>query len=232
MAMGGNGERHPISGDVREAEKPVLIITSVSAERDAVLKGLQGAEGFEVAIGGVGPVAAAVSAASLLAKSPYRLVVSAGIGGGFSQRAAVGSIVVADEIIAADLGAETPDGFLRLDELGFGPTRMKVEENRVTLVTEALRKAGLPVVTGPILTVATVTGTLATAEEMLVRVPDAAAEGMEGFGIAAAALTHGVPVLEIRTISNAVGPRDRDAWRIDEALEKLAVTMKTLRKVL
>ena len=34
--------------------------------------------------------------------------------------------------------------------------------------------------------------------------------------MAEAAAAHGVPVLEIRTISNAVGPRDRAAWRIGD----------------
>jgi futalosine hydrolase len=44
---------------------------------------------------------------------------------------------------------------------------------------------------------------------------------MEGFGVAAAAHSFGIPVIEIRAISNAVGPRDREAWRIKEALDSL-----------
>jgi futalosine hydrolase len=47
------------------------------------------------------------------------------------------------------------------------------------------------------------------------------AEAMEGFGVAEAAARHGLPVLELRTVSNPVGPRDRAAWRIGEALEAL-----------
>ncbi|MEU5774923.1 futalosine hydrolase, partial [Streptomyces venezuelae] len=50
----------------------------------------------------------------------YGLVVSAGIGGGFPPDAPVGSLVVADEITVADLGAETPEGFAPVTELGFG----------------------------------------------------------------------------------------------------------------
>ena len=41
---------------------------------------------------------------------------------------------------------------------------------------------------------------------------------MEGFGVAEAAAAHGVPVLELRAVSNPVGPRDRAAWRIGDAL--------------
>lgn len=44
---------------------------------------------------------------------------------------------------------------------------------------------------------------------------------MEGFGVAEAAAAYGVPVVEIRAVSNAVGPRDRAAWRIGEALDSL-----------
>ena len=49
-------------------------------------------------------------------------VVSAGIGGGFAGRAGPGAIVLGTRSVAADLGAESPDGFLPLDELGFGPS--------------------------------------------------------------------------------------------------------------
>ncbi len=45
---------------------------------------------------------------------------------------------------------------------------------------------------------------------------------MEGFGVAEAAAAHGVPALELRAVSNPVGPRDRAAWRIGEALDVLA----------
>lgn len=62
--------------------------------------------------------------------------------------------------------------------------------------------------------------------------PGATAEGMEGFGVAAAALDSGVPILEIRAISNAVGPRDRTAWRIQEALDALEAASTVLLEVL
>lgn len=44
---------------------------------------------------------------------------------------------------------------------------------------------------------------------------------MEGFGVAEAAAAHGIPVLELRAVSNPVGPRDRTAWRIGDALAAL-----------
>jgi futalosine hydrolase len=210
----------------------ILVMTAVAAEREAVLRGLQNDNRFDVLIAGVGPVAAAANTAKVLATAAYGLVVSAGIGGGFPGKAEVGSLVVASEIVAADLGVQTPEGFRSLDELGFGSTRIPVRVGLLNAVADALRAARLPVKTGPVLTVSTVTGTAESAAELAARVPGATAEAMEGYGVAFAAQERGVPVLELRAISNLVGPRDRDAWRIEEALTVLAAASTVLSEVL
>ncbi|MCM3342771.1 futalosine hydrolase [Paenibacillus sp. MER TA 81-3] len=210
----------------------VLIMTSVPAERDAVLRGLNGDARFDVVIGGVGTAAAAASTARALATAEYGLVVCAGIAGGFAGQADIGSLVLASEIVAADLGAETPEGFCSVDELGFGSARVPVDAGLTARLAEALRAAGLPVAAGPVLTLATVTGTAETAAELAARVPGATAEAMEGYGVAVAAQACGVPVLELRSISNAVGPRNRDAWRIPEALKALEAASAVLMEVL
>lgn len=177
----------------------------------------EAASWVDVAVVGVGPAAAAAGTARLLATeaasgSPYHAVVSAGVAGGFGDRAGVGDVVLADASIAADLGAESPDGFLPIDTLGFGtgtlpadPTMLNVPGARV----------------GAILTVTTATGTLGTAAALATRHPGAVAEAMEGFGVATAASQAGVPFAEIRAISNLVGVRDRASWRLAEALAAL-----------
>ncbi|MBL0385166.1 futalosine hydrolase [Tumebacillus sp. ITR2] len=212
----------------------VLLMTAVSVEQEAVLRGLQGAENFDVQLAGVGPIQAAINTTKVLesAKSPYDLVISAGIAGGFVGRAEVGSIVVSTEIIAADLGAETPEGFSSLDELGFGATRVPVNPDLAKKVMEALQTAGLQAQSGPVLTLSTVTGTAETAAQLAARIPGAAAEGMEGYGVALAAHERGIPVLELRTISNPVGPRDRAAWKIKDALVALESASRVLVEVL
>ncbi|MCK8679239.1 futalosine hydrolase [Streptomyces lichenis] len=183
----------------------------------------------DVVAGGVGPAAAAVGAACALAAEPvpYDLVVSAGIGGGFPAHVPLGGLVVADALTAADLGAETPDGYLTVDELGFGRTVHLPPPGLPERLTRALGPAA-PALIAPVLTVSTVTGTAARAAELAARHPRAAAEAMEGFGVAEAAAAYGVPVAEIRAVSNAVGPRDRAAWRIGEALGALSGAFRAL----
>lgn len=210
----------------------VLVMTAVAPERDAVQRGLGHDSRFEFALAGVGLAAAAVNGAIELAKAEYDLVIIAGIAGGFVGQAEIGSLVVASEIIAADLGVELLDGFSSLDELGFGSTRVGVATDVAERLTAALLAAGLPAQMAPVLTVATATGSAATAAALAARVPGAAAEAMEGFGIATAAQQRGVPVLEIRAISNAVGPRDRDAWRIGDAFKALEAASSVLAEVL
>jgi futalosine hydrolase len=206
----------------------LLVVTAVPAERDALRAGC-GSGVLTVAAVGVGPAAAAAGTARLLALAgtPYRAVLSAGIGGGFRGRAEPGATVLASVSIAADLGADSPDGYLSLDELGFGTTRAPVDPDLYAALRAALPEA----VPGAVLTVSTVTGTAPVAAALAQRHPDAVAEAMEGFGAATAAGQAGVPFAELRTISNVVGPRDRTGWRIAEALAALAEAGRVLGKL-
>ncbi|MFF3889097.1 futalosine hydrolase [Streptomyces sp. NPDC001914] len=213
----------------------MLVATAVSVESEAVAAASSGTAqeiripgatlhrtgGLDLLAAGVGPARAAASVSAALTAAalggvPYALVVCAGIAGGFQPGAPVGSLVVADDIVVADLGAEAPEGFLPVTELGFGTVSHRPPES---LVRETASVTGAAV--GTVLTVSTVTGSTARAAELRARHPHALAEAMEGFGVAEAAAAHGVPVLEIRAVSNPVGPRDRAAWRIGEALAAL-----------
>ncbi|MGW6976102.1 phosphorylase family protein, partial [Streptomyces sp. NPDC054952] len=103
-----------------------LIVTAVAAEADSVVAGLTphpdpatpdprtlSRGGYlvtrrdlpglavDVLVGGVGPAAAAAATATALALADYTLVVSAGIGGGFAPAAPLGTLVVADAVVAA-----------------------------------------------------------------------------------------------------------------------------------
>ncbi|GLW55263.1 futalosine hydrolase [Kitasatospora phosalacinea] len=194
----------------------LLVVVAVEAEAEAVRRGLGPGSGAEVLAAGVGPAAAAAGTAVALARGGHRLVLSAGIAGGFAPGAPVGSLVVADAVLAADLGAETPDGFADVTELGFGTVRHPVPPALVKTLAGACGGA-----VGEVLTVSTVTGSAERAELLRRRHPRALAEAMEGFGVAEAAARFGLVAGELRAVSNAVGPRDRAAWRIGEALAAL-----------
>ncbi|MET8262913.1 futalosine hydrolase [Micromonospora arida] len=213
----------------------LLVVTAVPAEADAVRAGLTDPTVTVTPIG-VGPAVAGAATARLLALAeaagrPYRAVVSAGVAGGFTGRAEVGDTVLGTASIAADLGAESPDGFIPVDELGMPPALLGAGSRvPADLGLLAALRAALPTATaGPVLTVSTVTGTTASTDELRRRHPEAVAEAMEGYGVAVAAAQAGVPFAELRTISNPIGPRDRDAWRLREALAALTAAAPALR---
>ncbi|GIH11356.1 hypothetical protein Rhe02_94230 [Rhizocola hellebori] len=202
----------------------LLIVTAVAAEAEAVLKGLAPDSSIAVVPVGVGMAAAAAGTAKLLtlADGRYRGVISAGIGGGIGVP--LGATVLAAHAIAGDLGADSAEGFIALDELGFGTTVYKADQKLLTSLREALPEA----VVGDVLTMNTVTGTAARLAGLVERYPAAVAESMEGYGVACAAAQAQVAFAELRTISNTVGPRDRDAWRIKDALEALTKATQML----
>jgi futalosine hydrolase len=104
-----------------------------------------------------------------------------------------------------------------MSDLGFGTDTADADADLFARVVAVLPDA----ISGPVLSVQTVTGTSARAAELAERHPEAVAEAMEGWGVAVAANIHGLPFLEVRAVSNLVGPRDRSAWRIDVAMGAL-----------
>jgi futalosine hydrolase len=202
----------------------LLVVTAVEAERASIESALPERAGVQVVAGGAGPAAAAAATAGVLAADPDRpdLVLSAGIAGGFAPLGP-GDLAVSSAIVFADLGAQTSQGFVPANELGFAAVRYDVGPQ---LAVELADTVGGRL--GTVLTVATATGTAARAGALLDRYPDAVAEAMEGAGVAAAAARCGVRVAELRAISNPVGPRDREAWAIPRALEALGRAVSAL----
>jgi len=230
----------------------VLVLTAVVEEAEAVLDGLGHAvhapvgpyeQGWlltppwgeiQVLVGGVGPAAAGASAAAAIARSgPYDLVLDAGVAGGFPGRCGPRAAVLADRVVAADLGAERgePDGsvgFVPLDAMGFGGVRFDLDAGLVARAAGLVRAAWPDTFVGTVLTVSTVTGTPATTSRLAAAHPDALAEAMEGFGVVTAATPWDVPALELRTICNPVGVSDRSEWDLPGAFAALAATSTAL----
>jgi futalosine hydrolase len=207
----------------------VLVITAVDAERDAVLRDITFApqQPVHVVVGGVGPVAAAVSTMAALADFPeVSLVVSAGIAGGFRGRIEVCDVAVANRVTFADIGARTDAGLLTLDQMGLHQDSSYLASD--SDIVKRLARTSPRIVTGEILTLACMTGMDDDARRLAARHPHAIAEAMEGFGVAAAANRAGVPFAEIRAISNVIGKRDPSTWNMRGAFDALAQTFAEL----
>jgi futalosine hydrolase len=215
-----------------------LVVTAVEAERDAVTRSLDarrstigryaaslaetGAGEVTAIAGGMGMAAAAAATATAVALRSYDVVVSMGIGGGFDGRAVTGEVVVATDVLACEVGADSPDGFQTFGQLGLLDTGIATGAPVQHLASR------LGARTGRILTVSTVTGTDQRALE-LAALWNPVAEAMEGWGVWSTVQPLGTVLpLEIRAISNRVGRRDRASWDIAGALDALSQAATTL----
>lgn len=161
---------------------------------------------------GVGPVNAAHAVTLFLARECAKTIVVCGVGGAYPDSGLrVGDVVCAESECYGDLGATGPKGFLDMEDLGFPVVEAPVPlYNRLPMqVFPVPQRVGFVSVTS-------MTGTAASAREMERRT-GGAVESMEGAAIAHIAALHGVPVGEVRGISNIVGDRDTRAWRLEEA---------------
>jgi futalosine hydrolase len=177
---------------------------------------------------GIGPVAAAMSVGAVLERHPEVTgILNLGICGSFDiARTPLGSTCVASAEIWPEYGVrhsapaeEEVFGHQMFADLNLAPV------NRLDLDPPAQAAAMGMILhhtwfTGPSLTVAGVSGDPKRAELLRER-HDGLTENMEGFSLALAAKRQGIPFLEIRTVSNPVGARDKRLWNFRLAVNAL-----------
>lgn len=161
---------------------------------------------------GVGPVNAAHAVTLFLAQTDVRAIVVCGVGGAYpASGLQIGDVVCAATECYGDLGATSPSGFLDMKALGF-----PIVEGPPPLFND-LPMQVFPVDRRvPFVTVTSCTGTDRAARDIEMRTAGAV-ESMEGAAIAHVAHLHGVPVGEVRGISNVVTDRDTKTWKLMEA---------------
>jgi futalosine hydrolase len=186
---------------------------------------------------------------AVIERRPPRLVLQTGCAGAFRESGlGVGDVGVATEEIDAHLGIEPerpedppaalPFPVMAADGVAV-PGRYPLSRRWAGAAVEALRgvrgRAEAPappavrVVSGPFLTVSTVTATDLGAERQYRRY-GACMEAMEGAGAAHAAGHYGLPLLEVRAASNLVGRRDRASWDLDLAFRRATWAVMTILK--
>jgi futalosine hydrolase len=189
--------------ELRKRRPLIDLLVCVSTELEgALLRDLA-----PLLVTGIGSVNAAYSLTKFLSQQEVKRVIVCGIGGAYPQSGlTIGDVVCAERECYGDLGADSPEGFLDMKALG-----LPVEnELRLQIFPMECRV--------PFVTVNTCTGTDARAFAMRART-GGAIENMEGAAIAHVAGLSGIPVGEIRGVSNIAGKRDRTAWKIKEAAE-------------
>ena len=159
-------------------------------------------------------VATAAWCSRSLAQTRYDLALNFGVCGSFDPALPPGTVVhvVADRL--AELGAEDGEMFLTLRELMLEDDDEVV--NPAPPANAAL--AQLPAVRG--ITVNTVHGDDRSIRSIVERCGPQV-ESMEGAAFMYACLINDIPFAQVRAVSNVVERRNRDRWRMAEAIRNL-----------
>ena len=223
------------------------IIFSVRAEGSLLIGNLTGrlkAEGIYqtgrlagkrviLAASGIGKVNAAHAVTRLIHECAPAVIMNIGIGGAYpSSGLKTGDVAIAEKEIYGDEGVLLKDGFHGLDLIGIPLLHRGRKQyfNKFPLDRELASKAVkaaqlithysslITVKKGTFLTLSTCTGTKKRARELEVRF-SSICENMEGAAIAQICALYGIPMIEMRGISNIVEDRDLSKWNIKLAAE-------------
>jgi futalosine hydrolase len=175
--------------------------------------------GTEALITGVGIPATVYHLTKKLLQEKYNLVIQAGIAGSFSKKIKSGELVAVQQDAFGDIGAEVNKHFKTIFELGLGDeNEFPFTDGRLFNTCDILQRSTLQKVNA--VTVNKIYDRRKQVKQ-LKKTFDADIESMEGAAFHFVCLQHHVPFLQIRSISNTVGERDKTKWHIKEAIENL-----------
>jgi futalosine hydrolase len=195
--------------------------------------GRLGVEEVIIAHGGVGAMLMAMQLTRILSAQHPRAILLCGCGGSYPDSGLqIGDLAVASSEIYGDCGVATATGFIPLAQLeipqnaAFAPTFQQeypLDGPLLAHAREQLPRAAC----GPFVTVNCCSGTAALSRELHQRT-GGICENMEGAAAAQVCAAFGVPLLELRGISNQTGPRDLSQWDLPRALETAQQAVLTL----
>jgi len=212
----------------------ILLIAATTFEIEPTLQLLEN-KGFviddtevDVLITGIGPVNTTYLLTVALAKGKYSLAIQAGIAGSFNYGdVPAGKTVLVKCDAFGDLGTEEKGVFTTVFDAGFaGKNHPPYTDGWLINPHSLLNNTALPVVKS--VTINKVSDSVVQ-KEQLIKTFSPQIESMEGAAFHYVCLQQNTPFLQIRSISNDVGERDKSKWAMKEAVEDLN---KELQKIL
>ena len=178
----------------------------------------------DILITGIGGIAATYNLVKGIEHKKPGYIIQAGIAGGFNIEMPLGTTVCVCEEIIGDLGAEEQHEFRDLFDLGL------MKENDPPFTGRILknpfiskqRDPALPLVRSVSINEIT---TKKDRIEFLRRKFKAEIESMEGAAFHYVCLCEKIPFIQIRSISNYVGERNKEKWNIVLAVDNLNSTI-------
>jgi futalosine hydrolase len=180
-----------------------------------------------VLVTGIGSAATAHSLTRYIFKARPDMIIQAGIAGTFKDGLPPGSVAIVKEEVFADLGAIEDEKLIDIFDLGLAAVNELPFTNKwlVNPGVERWKKLGIPFIKGA--TVNCVSSGRTDAERIKNKYePDI--ESMEGAALHYVCLQENIPFLQLRAVSNYCGERNKNNWKIKEAIVNLNNELKRI----
>lgn len=174
----------------------------------------------DILITGVGSNAATYALTRYLQHKRPELIIQAGVAGAFDRDTELGKVYVVKQDVLADQGVNEKNGFLdvfdlKLDKANELPYKKGVLPNPfIDLMKRSRLKKAIGV------TVNEITTSKKRAEHYVSKY-QATLESMEGASLHYVALMEDIPFMQLRSISNHVGERNKKKWKLPLAITNL-----------
>lgn len=180
---------------------------------------------FEVLICGVGIPSTVYHLTKRLLQDKYEMVIQAGIAGSFSKKIKNGDVIFVTQDAFADIGVEENKKFKSIFQMKLADKNKFPFTNGWLINTTEFLFPDIKKVKGVTLNKIS---ERKKQTQRLIKMYKADIESMEGAAFHYVCLQQKVPFLQLRSISNKVGERDKIKWKIKEAIEKLNLELKKL----
>lgn len=181
---------------------------------------------IDVMITGVGVPSAIYHLQKRVHLMDYDLIIQAGIAGSFNTGIALGHTFLVKQDCFADIGIEEKGNYIPVFKTGLSDKdEFPFEGGWLINTHEYLRHSGLPAVK------AITVNKLSDSElqkQQYITAFDTDIESMEGAALHYVCLQENIPFLQIRSVSNYVGERDKTKWKLKEAIENLNTALTKL----
>jgi futalosine hydrolase len=174
----------------------------------------------DILITGVGAVAATYAITRYLQHKRPELIIQAGVAGCFDPSIEQGTVFAVHKDALADLGVQEKNGFQTMFEMGLAGSNeapfkksMLVNPNKTLLKRSRLKKV-----------TAITVNEISTSKKRIQEYQELynpALESMEGAALHYVCLQENIAFMQLRSVSNTVGERNKKKWNLPLAIDNL-----------
>lgn len=182
--------------------------------------------GIDVLISGVGIPSTIYHLQKRMQQIDYDFIIQAGIAGSYNKDLKPGQTVLVKQDSFGDFGMEEKENFIPLFDSGLADKdEFPFTNGWLVNTTEIFKRSSLQAVKA--ITVNKVSDSKLQ-KHQLTEYFNADIESMEGAALHFVCLQENIPFMQIRSISNYVGERDKTKWLMKEAIDNLNAELSKL----